>query len=192
MTDSTPAPAVDEATGRPRTTLALPKTDRVDRIKSDALDTCCGMVTWMLDEAFAICESPIERLFYAGFFPLQLVHNLRRPGRVIIQPQVSVLGYRADFVTAIVCQNTEQRRTCLHRIVVECDGHDYHERTKEQAARDKKRDREMQAAGYEVWRFTGSELHRNAVNCSRGVYRELLRMYDGCNESAVAASKESG
>src|SRR5262245_34455764 len=42
------------------------------------------------------------------------------------------------------------------RIVVECDGHDYHEKTKWQASRDKRRDRILQRLGYRVFRFTGS------------------------------------
>ena len=42
--------------------------------------------------------------------------------------------------------------------MIECDGHDYHERTKEQAARDKKRDRFFASKGYKVLRFTGSEI----------------------------------
>ena len=33
---------------------------------------------------------------------------------------------------------------------MECDGHDFHERTKEQASSDKKRDRSLQAAGFLV------------------------------------------
>jgi hypothetical protein len=46
---------------------------------------------------------------------------------------------------------------------LECDGHDFHERTKEQAERDKERDRNIQAAGWEVARFTGSEITRDPV-----------------------------
>jgi very-short-patch-repair endonuclease len=45
--------------------------------------------------------------------------------------------------------------------VVELDGHAFHERTKEQAAKDKARDRWMTGAGYAVVRFTGSEVWAN-------------------------------
>lgn len=47
------------------------------------------------------------------------------------------------------------------RVVVECDGHAFHERTPRQAEHDKRRDRYLQAHGYRVLRFTGSEIHRN-------------------------------
>ncbi len=51
------------------------------------------------------------------------------------------------------------------QIVVECDGHDFHERTKEQAQHDKKRDRELQALGFKVYRFTGSEIWKTRGRC---------------------------
>jgi very-short-patch-repair endonuclease len=42
--------------------------------------------------------------------------------------------------------------------VIECDGHDYHERTKDQASYDKARDRFCQANGHLVLRYTGSDI----------------------------------
>lgn len=51
-------------------------------------------------------------------------------------------------------------------VVIECDGHDFHERTKEQAAHDRGRDRWMQANGWSVLRFTGSEIHRDPHRCA--------------------------
>lgn len=45
------------------------------------------------------------------------------------------------------------------KIAVELDGHDFHEKTKEQARKDKSRDRALVAAGWTVLRFTGSEVY---------------------------------
>lgn len=50
-------------------------------------------------------------------------------------------------------------------LVVECDGHDFHERTKEQAAKDRSRDRKIALSGMEIFRFTGSELWRDPWGC---------------------------
>src|SRR5205807_7453561 len=44
------------------------------------------------------------------------------------------------------------------KFIVEIDGHDFHERTKEQAQRDKSRDRYLNQSGFTVFRFTGSEV----------------------------------
>jgi hypothetical protein len=57
------------------------------------------------------------------------------------------------------------------RLIVECDGHDFHERTKEQASRDRARDRSAALAGLEVFRFTGSELWKDPWGCALQVFR---------------------
>lgn len=57
-----------------------------------------------------------------------------------------------------------------HMLFIECDGHEFHERTKEQAARDRKKDRDLQQAGHHVLRFTGSEIYGNATKCARQIF----------------------
>jgi hypothetical protein len=122
--------------------------------------------------------SPIEALFGCAF-RIALHHsglNYERfegnfwqcgipPNVVFGCPQVEVLGcYRVDFLLAV------QNNTGLKSFVaVECDVHDYHERTKEQAARDRSRDRTMQVAGIAVLRFTGSELYSDPMGCATEV-----------------------
>jgi hypothetical protein len=54
-------------------------------------------------------------------------------------------------------------------VAMEVDGHDYHERTKEQARRDKSRDRMLTMAGWSVLRFTGSEIFNGTEACLREV-----------------------
>lgn len=77
--------------------------------------------------------------------------------------QMAVNGYRVDLLVA-----TEAANHWLE-IVVELDGHDFHERTKEQAQRDKARDRAFTTDGIPVLRFTGSEVWRDAAACARQV-----------------------
>jgi hypothetical protein len=52
------------------------------------------------------------------------------------------------------------------KLIVECDGHDFHERTKAQAAKDRSRDRAACLGGIEVLRFTGSELWNDPWKCA--------------------------
>lgn len=59
-------------------------------------------------------------------------------------------------------------------IAVELDGHDFHEKTKEQARKDKKRDRTLAAAGWTTLRFTGSEVYADA----KAVLREITKFCD--------------
>lgn len=79
--------------------------------------------------------------------------------------QWPVLTYIADFVII----------TPRSRVVIECDGHDYHERTKQQAARDRSRDRAMTEVGWRVMRFTGSEIWANPFACAKQAIDLALR-----------------
>ncbi len=74
--------------------------------------------------------------------------------------------YRVDF---LVISKPEENISPL-RLVVECDGHDFHDKTKEQAARDKSRDRDIVAAGFQIMRFTGSEIWNDPFGCAMSVY----------------------
>jgi uncharacterized protein DUF559 len=91
-----------------------------------------------------------------------------------IWTQFPILDYKADFALARIAYEIEhvdgvpgdEILVKSPIVVVECDGHDFHEKTKEQAARDKSRDRDMLAQGYRVLRFTGSEIHNRAEKCA--------------------------
>jgi very-short-patch-repair endonuclease len=84
--------------------------------------------------------------------------------------------YRLDF--AIIVDWPSYREGAeVARIVVECDGHDFHERTKEQAASDRARDRDLTANGWLVARFTGSELYRSPGGCV-GELARIVRSTD--------------
>ena len=79
---------------------------------------------------------------------------------VRLLPQHKVGPYRVDFLLRV----EEGGRT--RGLVIECDGHDFHERTKEQAAADRERDRWLQAHEYIVFRFTGSQIWNDPMRCA--------------------------
>lgn len=117
------------------------------------LDSVIESATVGLD--FDMCYSPamtpIEEI---AWFTLR---RMLADGRIkSFQSQKQIGRYRVDFLI-----EDEKGKT----IVVECDGHDFHERTKDQAQCDKKRDRELQSEGYKVYRFTGSEIFRTSGVC---------------------------
>lgn len=70
---------------------------------------------------------------------------------------VGFLSYRFDFV--LIGENGA--------VGIECDGHEWHERTKQQASADRARDRETLLAGVPTIRFTGSDIHNYADDCAR-------------------------
>lgn len=143
-----------------------------------------GESVWLLAAELA-CESPIEEAFLRAIVRRATDRELTAVTRLDdrtypvtpivgdevlqIYPQVTVGPYRFDFMLSIA---TRGEGSGL--LVVECDGHDFHERTKEQAARDRSRDRRAQAWGATVFRFTGSELHRDAAECADSCIDLLL------------------
>lgn len=151
------------------------------------------ILDWVLQEAAESLEinlaewpepniSPIERIFleawaahrYAAGYPdpLHLCEEWPNPPEsdpFMIHPQQPIGPYRVDFLITFDPDDGGAQMAA----VVECDGHDFHEKTKEQAAHDKKRDRYLQSQGLTVLRFTGSELYRDPMSCAFEVWRSL-------------------
>jgi very-short-patch-repair endonuclease len=124
-----------------------------------------------LAEGLHCCESPIEREMH-----LALAHAAVAAGMddgLYIYPQCHVGKYRVDFL--VQCRRGDE---ALAEVVVECDGHDFHERTKAQASRDKKRDRDLQADGITVLRFTGADIWRDPFSCADEVFEHVRRVVD--------------
>lgn len=107
-------------------------------------------------ERVELCESPMERRLYAALCGIAYATKSQIS---IVRPQVNFGRFRVDFTIE-----------CRRLVVVECDGHEHHERTKEQARRDKARDRFFASKGIPVVRFTGSEVWANPVRCAEQAF----------------------
>lgn len=99
------------------------------------------------------CETAIVE---AGF-------TAAAPGTIQIMPQMPFQGYRIDFAIA-------------GQLFVECDGHDFHERTPDQAMHDRRRDRACALAGIPVIRFTGREIHSDPWRCAGEAWLQVNKM----------------
>lgn len=156
--------------------------DKLAAILNDALDNVEGFLSPFLEN----CESPIEKLFlhavwangvWNGFVefvvPCGFEFFLDGIGvdKAHFAQQIEISGYRVDFLFAISRANGEPPFV----VAVECDGHDFHEKTKEQAARDKKRDRTLNDAGVIVYRFSGSEIWADAGDCAKQI---IVKLWD--------------
>jgi len=161
------------------------------------------------------CESPIERRFVLGLccgvespFSINEVRQATdgsvfalldrkfEDGEVLecsnsLHPQESALEWddekedeveigRVDFVL--------RKRGTSVRLAVELDGHEWHEKTKEQSQRDKSRDRRLTRSLYTVVRFTGSETHIDPIGVANEVAQILDSLTDDreMNESRLA------
>lgn len=102
------------------------------------------------------CFTPIEELLWEEF---------RKQLSYKITPQAQIGRYRVDFLID-VNSGISGLKHATDNVVVECDGHEFHEKTQAQAIRDKTRDRELQRLGYSVIRFSGSEIWKDAKKCA--------------------------
>lgn len=146
-----------------------------------------------LDAVMACCDSEIERVMvgvllaewidvagrvvvHCGEDSWGFGHRADGSGRYTrIDLQMPIGTYRADLVLRFV---EPDGSFAADRLVIECDGHDYHERTKEQAAHDRRRDRDLQREGYMVLRFTGSQIWQAPVACANEVYATVVRLHN--------------
>lgn len=118
------------------------------------------------------CESEIERALAATFLLGAEIRGKHKVGasrihaaadkvHLFLEPQAEIGNYRVDFLLGA----SQHAGDLLKCVAIECDGHDWHERTKEQAARDKSRDRYLSSQVGRVLRFTGSEIYRSPDQC---------------------------
>jgi very-short-patch-repair endonuclease len=151
------------------------------------------------------CESPIEEAMFlalyiaADYFCEGGVDVHWGPPRTpesytaMIGPQAQLGEYRVDFLLryrvvlpkiedGMIVRDVESEK----QMIVECDGHDFHERTKEQASSDKKRDRSLQAAGFLVFRFSGADIWRDVFGCAT---QALTALIEAANAEADRLSR---
>lgn len=111
-------------------------------------------------------QSPVEQIFLIEW----KFSGMEERYGVVLKPQHEVAcdgtNFRVDF--AVFGSTTDLR------LAIEIDGHDFHEKTKVQVAADKARERAIVRAGYQLLRFTGSEVVKDARKCVEEV-GEVIR-----------------
>lgn len=121
------------------------------------------------------CQSPIEQLLFLALTDHFKNLNAFFPDLdYFIEPQFEIENgenkYRADFLLRIADYAKEKN----HLFVIECDGHDFHEKTKEQIRNDRSRERIFLKKGFTVIRFSGSEIFESPDGCAFEVW-EIMK-----------------
>lgn len=120
------------------------------------------------------CESPIEQLMSIALNKqADKILPMFTPDFFVGSQSLvktSNKEYRVDFLIRVLYSER------IYEFVVECDGHEFHEKTKEQVKKDKKRERDLISEGYTVIRFSGSEIVENPRLCAR----EVINLITNC------------
>jgi Protein of unknown function (DUF559) len=92
-----------------------------------------------------------------------------------LQKPIKAFGsnYRADLFAYVTRIWIGEKSPGWGELIIEVDGHDFHERTKQQASKDKQPDRHMILQGFKVMRFTGSEVYNDPIRCAEEICFQL-------------------
>lgn len=165
-----------------------------DKLREQVLDFVDA--EWQFIKEEAAGDTPIEKLLFAALRStflvgstelawLEVVPNIevlatrqeemkkekKAKLNLLCVPQAQIGDRRVDFlfvsfVPSYPLDTENWTEPVWRKLVIECDGHDFHERTKEQASRDKSRDRSFVLEGYDCFRFTGSEIWKDPLGCA--------------------------
>lgn len=147
----------------------------VDRVYTFLIGNICSR-EYNIQESLIDCESPIEQLLAIE------LEDLRLEDIILYNPYIDVLAiekqetirvknkkYRVDFLIPVSYKNQDDIT-----FVIECDGHDFHQKTKKQVEEDNKRQRDLQEVGYEVIRFSGTEIYHKPYQCATAIKNIIL------------------
>lgn len=140
----------------------------------------CGFFAFVRARRWAkelepIVGSPLETTFGCAF--LTTVHELGLPILLatteeqtadapgyFIRPQAHLGPHRVDFLIG---------GKGLKSLIVECDGREFHHASREQIERDRRRDAELDALGYRVFRYPGTQIYNEVWYAAAEVFGAL-------------------
>ena len=125
-----------------------------------------------------VYESPIEQIFDFAYQILIFDRGGTIPDLFLESQEwitVANKDYRADFY-----YDTEYNFKCHYKcehdfkLIIECDGHNFHEKTKKQVKYNNERDYNLKNAGYDILHFSGSQIFNEPFKCANNTMNYIL------------------
>ena len=110
-------------------------------------------------------ESPIEQIY---FIALAIVREIKELN-FVIEPQYEIKcdskKYYIDFaIIHYECFKDDLQDN--FKLAIECDGYEFHQKTKEQVDKDNLREYDLKMKGFDILRFSGREIYNNPIKCA--------------------------
>lgn len=125
---------------------------------------------------YADCKSPIEQIFNFAYDIVICNEGFPINELLYLFPQTEIVAngnrYIADFLLDTDRIGGIYREHSL-KLVIECDGHEFHEKTKAQVEKNNKRNFDLQLEGYEVLHFSGSQIYKDPLKCAMDAYKYI-------------------
>ena len=157
---------IDSTTTAEKLNITNDNANILDKHYAD--DELCKNCDYKLTHHCLTCvfdlQSPLERKLFLAlnkkYIRFETQYPLNWKGENISIAGKSYNNPKNDFkeVLTVVDFYIEKRDV---RLCIYTDGHTYHERTEEQAQRDKRIDRKLQELGFQVLRYTGKDVNEN-------------------------------
>ena len=154
----------------------------VDEVKYHLIGNSSDYQTSILQNLW-ICESPIEQLLYLDIIKSLGDNEIANPyvniGNVLLQENIYCgdKKYRVDFLIPVEYTNPKDKSIIRKFYVIECDGHEFHEKTKKQVIKNNERTRDLQEYGYDVIKFSGSEIYHTSNQCAISIFKIIYNYF---------------
>lgn len=157
---------IESTTTAERLNLSNDKANILNNHYAD--DELCQNCNYKLTNHCLTCifdlQSPLERkLFLAlnkNYIRFQTQYPLNWKGENISIAGKSYSNPKNNFKEVLTVADFYIEKRDI-KLCIYTDGHTYHERTEEQAQRDKRIDRKLQELGFKVLRYTGKDINEN-------------------------------
>lgn len=126
-------------------------------------------------------KSPIEQIFITAF---QIYCNQKEKQQIYLFPQKEIIyngkKYYLDFefnADDLMTKNffNKNIKNKKFKLAIECDGYNFHKKTKKQVQYDNEREFDLKMAGYDVLRFSGSQIYNNPLKCAKDTYKYIIK-----------------
>ena len=119
-------------------------------------------------------KSPIEQIFKTAF---ELYMDLTGKEYIFLFSQVPIKINKKKYIVDFFFEKDQyvNQFNTDKKIIIECDGYEFHQKTKEQVKHDNEREFDLKMAGYEIIRFSGSQIYNNPFKCAEDTYNFIMK-----------------
>lgn len=126
-------------------------------------------------------QSPIEKIFITAF---ELYCEYFKNEKIFLFSQFEVKCKEKKYIVDFEFHSDDYLEHLLlgdkiknnkFKLAIECDGYAFHQKTKEQVQRDNEREFDLKMEGYDVLRFSGTQIYNNPVKCAEDTYNYIMK-----------------
>lgn len=111
------------------------------------------------------CDSPIEII-------LSIALNILTEGKLYFETQYEIETKNKKYIVDFLIFGDEFVNSFLRKnfqLIIECDGYEFHQKTKKQVDYDNQREYDLKMEKYEILRFSGSKIYNEPIKCAEEI-----------------------